>query len=827
MKKRVLFFLLAIISIGVLANPKGVLPYTVKGVLVDSITKEGEPYSTIRIALKNDIQKPVKLDVTGINGQFSESLASVGTYVISFSTVGKMTVARQFTLSETHKTVDLGTISISESTEMMKGVEVVAAKPLVKSDIDKIEYNIKDDPESQTNTMLEMLRKVPLVTVDGEDKIQVNGSSKFAVHVNNKPNSMLTKNPSDILKNMPASSIKKIEVITDPGAKYDAEGISGILNIITDDNSNMQGYNVTLRANASNLRSGSSAYGTVQVGKFTVTGNYSINYNKSGDESSHSERETFNNDTYKYLTNDIKYKAHGHFQYGEMEGSYEVDSLNLISFSAGLWSYNFKNNSTGSTLMRNNLLDDIYSFNSISGGKDYLTNLDLGFDYQRSFRSNKEKMFTFSYRLSHNPNENDKYSYYEGIEDYPYTLRDLKYNTNNKSDEHTFQLDYTTPLGKIHTVSTGVKYILRLNNSTTDNYYDNKDNKGFVYDETGSTDFNQHYDILAAYGEYKLKYKKYSAKAGLRYEYSMMGINYHKGSITDFNTHFNDLVPSVSFGWKFNDSQNINLSYNMRISRPDIYYLNPYVNKYDPTNISYGNPDLNSEKSHSFNLKFGSFTPKFSFNLNMSYRFINNSIEQYTFMQKDDSGNSVQYTTFNNIGKYKSWGLSAYINWSMTKTTRFNANLGGRYSDYKSELMNLANSGWSGNFWGGIQQTLPGKIRLNLNGGGSTKSISLQGNYSGYYYYSFSVNRSFMKEDRLNISAYIRNPFNHYLNFNSKTVTTDFMTNSSDKDPMRRFGVSVSYRIGKLQARVKKAERSIENDDVKSGSGQSSQGVKQ
>ena len=84
-----------------------------------------------------------------------------------------------------------------------------------------------------------------------------------------------------------------------------------------------------------------------------------------------------------------------------------------------------------------------------------------------------------------------------------------------------------------------------------------------------------------------------------------------------------------------------------------------------------------------------------------------------------------------------------------------------------------------------------------------------------------------MKEDRLNISAYIRNPFNHYLNFNSKTVTTDFMTNSSDKDPMRRFGVSVSYRIGKLQARVKKAERSIENDDVKSGSGQSSQGVKQ
>ena len=827
MKKRALFFLLAIVSIGVLANPKGMLPYIVKGVLVDSITKEGEPYSTIRIALKSDIQKPVKLDVTGIHGQFSESLASPGIYVVSFSTIGKVTVARQFTLSDTHKTVDLGTILISESTEMMKGVEVVAAKPLVKSDIDKIEYNIKDDPESQTNTMLEMLRKVPLVTVDGEDKIQVNGSSKFAVHVNNKPNSMLTKNPSDILKNMPASSIKKIEVITDPGAKYDAEGISGILNIITDDNSKMQGYNVTLRANAGNLRSGSSAYGTVQVGKFTVTGNYSINYNKNEEEYSHSKRETFNNDTYKYLTTDSRYSGHGHFQYGEMEGSYEVDSLNLISFSAGLWGYNFKNNSQGNTIMTNNQLENIYSFNNIGGGKNNRTNLDLGFDYQRSFHNNKDKMFTFSYRLSHNPSENDNYSYYKDIENYPYTLRDLKFNTDNKSDEHTFQLDFTTPLGKIHTVSTGIKYILRLNNSVTDNYYDNKDSKGFVYDEIGSTDFKQHYDILAAYGEYKLKYKKYSAKAGLRYEYSMMGINYQKGNITDFDTNFNDLVPSASFGWKLNDSQNINFSYNMRISRPNIYYLNPYINKYNPTNISYGNPNLDSEKAHSFNLKFGSFTPKFSLNLNMSYRFINNSIEQYTFMQKDESGNSVQYTTFNNIGKYKSWALSAYINWSMTKTTRFNANLGGRYSDYKSEQMNLANSGWSGNFWGGIQQTLFEKIRLNLNGGGSTKGVSLQGNYSGYYYYSLNINRSFMKEDRLNVSAYVRNPFNHYLNFNNKTKTTDFMTTSHDKESMRSFGISVSYRIGKLQARVKKAERSIENDDVKSGGGQSSQGVKQ
>lgn len=824
MRKQALLLLLAIISIGALANPKGVLPYTVKGVLVDSITKEGEPYSTVRVAFKNNIQKPVKLDVTGLKGQFSESLAAPGTYVISFSTVGKATVARQFTLSDTHKTVDLGTIVISESSEMLKGVEVVAAKPLVKSDIDKIEYNIKEDPESQTNTMLEMLRKVPLVTVDGEDKIQLNGSSKFAVHVNNKPNSMLTKNPSDILKNMPANSIKKIEVITDPGAKYDAEGISGILNIVTDDGSKMQGYNVTLRATAGNTRYGSSAYGTVQIGKFTVTGNYSYEHNSNENNYSHLQRETLNNDNYKYLNSDNIYKSGGHFQYGEMEGSYEVDSLNLISFSAGLWSYNFKDTSNGTTLMRNGALANVYSFGTNGQSTNGQTNLDLGFDYQRSFRSNNEKMLTFSYRLNHNPSNSDSYSDYTDIVNYPYTLRDLKYFGNNKADEHTFQLDYTTPLGKLHTVSTRVKYILRLNNSITDNYYDNKDGKGFTYDETGSTNFDQHYDIFAAYGEYKLKVKKYSAKAGIRYEYSMMGIKYNKGDVTDFNTHFNDLVPSTSFGWKLSDSQNLNFSYNMRISRPNIYYLNPYVDKNNPTNISYGNPNLDSEKAHSFNLKYGNFSPKLSLNVTLGYRFINNSIERYTFMEKDATGNSVQYSTFSNIGKFKSWSLSTYMNWSMTKTTRFNANVSARYSDFSSDKMNLANSGWSAYFYGGIQQTLLGKIEVNLSGGASTPNISLQGKGSGYYYYSLNVNRSFLKEDRLNVSAYVQNPFKHYMTFNSNTTTNDFVSHTSFEQPMRSFGISVSYRIGKLQARVKKAERSIENDDVKSGGGQSGSG---
>lgn len=130
-------------------------------------------------------------------------------------------------------------------------MEIVIKKSLVKTDIDKIEDNIEDDPDSKTNSVIEMLRKVPMVTVDGEDNIKVNGSSAFKIYVNGKPNTMMNNNPKEVLKSMPANSIKKIEVITNPGPKYDAEGVGGILNIITV-GKGVEEYTVTFSERAGN-----------------------------------------------------------------------------------------------------------------------------------------------------------------------------------------------------------------------------------------------------------------------------------------------------------------------------------------------------------------------------------------------------------------------------------------------------------------------------------------------------------------------------------------------------------------------------------------------
>lgn len=205
----------------------------VNGVVVDSLSLEPEPMVTIRIMQQGN-ETPVALGTTDDNGVFSIDLKGQGQFTLMITAIGRNTLTRDFTVTSTKSDVNLGTLKLAESAEALEDVVVAVQRPVVKMEGDKIAYSVKDDPDSKTNTVLEMLRKVPMVTVDGEDNIQVNGSSSFQVYMNGKPSAMLSGNPKETLKAIPASIVKNIEVLTNPGAKYDAEGVGGILNIITD-----------------------------------------------------------------------------------------------------------------------------------------------------------------------------------------------------------------------------------------------------------------------------------------------------------------------------------------------------------------------------------------------------------------------------------------------------------------------------------------------------------------------------------------------------------------------------------------------------------------
>lgn len=813
--------------------------FTVKGVLLDSLTNEGEPYATIKIVKKGVPNKAVKMAVTRAQGKFQERLAvPPGDYLLTITSIGKSPVVKAFALKSTDKVVDLGTLYTSDDVNQLKGVEVVAQKPLVKVDVDKIEYNIEDDPDSKTNNVLEMLRKVPLVTVDGEDNIQVNGSSSFKVHVNGKPNTMMSNNPKEVLKSMPANAIKHIEVITSPGAKYDAEGVGGILNIVTV-GGGIEGYTANLRAGLNNSGANVGGYATVKKGKLTVSANYSFNRNSNPRGYHSAWRENYNSDTEKYLDSEGSFKNKGSFQYGSLEASYEIDTLRLLSMSFAMYGGDFDNNSDGRTVMYGaNNKDITYKYSNFGFSNNSWYSISGNVDYQRVSKRNKQRMLTLSYRLNSNPQTDDSKTVYDEIDPQSIIeqlkLKDNKADGKSNTFENTLQLDYTTPIGKIHTVETGLKYILR-NNTSDNRFYETESGKNdYQYQEARSSKYEHLNHIVSAYLGYTLRYKEFSFKPGLRYEHTEQSVDYKIGSGSDFKARFDDLVPSVSLGVKIGKMQNVRLLYDMRISRPGIWYLNPYFDDRNPMNISQGNSELKSEKTHSFDLSYSRFSAKFNINAALRHSFGNNGIEQISRLITTEGGEDIDahhhvpqgalYSTYENTAKKQETGMSLYLNWNMTSKTRFYVNGRGSYMDIRSDGRDLRNTGWTGSAYAGVQQTLPLKVRLSLNAGGSTPSVNLQGKGSGYSYYSLSLNRSFLKEDRLTVSAFCSNIFEKYRRFENTTIGENFYSKNSTKFSTRRFGISISYRLGELKAGVKKAARSIVNDDVKSGGGNASGG---
>lgn len=788
--------------------------YSVKGTLVDSLLNESEPYATVRISSAANPDEKVKLSVTDEKGRFNEKLSEPGDYVITLSSVGKNTVKRNFTLSTSKKSVDLGTIFTSEATEMLKGVEVVAQKPLVKAEIDKITYSMEDDPDSKTNTTLEMLKKVPLVTVDGEDNIQVNGSSSFKVHVNGKPNTLMSNNPKEVLRSLPANSIKSIEVITEPGAKYDAEGIGGILNIITTD-AKMQGYNVTLGGRASNQGFSGYAYGTVQVGKFTVSGNYSYNYNTQPRSYFSSGREDYTSDTNKYLNSEGSSKSNGNFQFGNLEGSYEIDTLNLITFSANMFGGNFKTNSNSENRMLNNMEELTYRYNTLNKSTSGFGNVGINFDYQHSFKT-KGEYLTVSYKYNDSPNNSESATEYMDMADVPFSLENQYFDNDAHTAEHTGQIDYVNPINDKHYIDAGMKYIYRLNASDS-KYFIQQSDGSMLQDNNMSSIFDQGQSIIATYADYQLKLKKFGFKAGVRYEHTFMDVKYDLQPERNFNAGFDDVVPTVNMSYMLGTTSTLKANYNMRINRPGIWYLNPFRDESNPTSVSYGNPDLNTEKAHIIGLTFSSFTAKFSINANLNYTFTNNGIERYSFMN-----NGILENTYENAGKKQITRLSLWMNWNPGNKTRISINASGSYSDYSSDLLDTKNYGFNGNLFGNIQQTLPWDLRLSAYGGGSTPYISLQGKGSSYYYYGLGLTRSFLKDKRLSISLSANNFFNKYNTYENNTVTDTFRSWNKNKYYNLGYAIGISWRFGELKTQVKKTSRSINNDDVKSGGGSGS-----
>ena len=782
---------------------------TVKGVLMDKTLGESEPFATIRVFKAGKKDKAVTMFLTDENGQFSKEVKVKGKFDIVFSSVGKEDLTETVELG-TQATLDMGTLYIKESENMLKGVEIVAQKPLVKMDVDKMSYNVAEDEDSKSNTVLDMLRKVPMVTVDGQDNITVNGSSSFKVYVDGMPNVMFSSNPSMVFKSMPASAVKSIEVMTNPGAKYDAEGAAGVLNIVMNKQNpqaaqSLNGYNGTLRASAGNKSVSGSAFISGQQGKLSYSANVMTNYATPGTTKTEMEMTQAGQTGFTQLTtseNDVKIP----FTMGSLTLGYQLDSMSVINATASVNSLTMKSNGLSTTTMGGGLYGNGYGYNTTTDMKNSRTSFSGSLDYQRFFNKEHTQSLALTYQLDYSPATTKMNSDFNmPTASQLLDLTDRYSDNREKTTSHILQLDYTMPLGKGQNLGFGGK--LQLHDATSDAKYYLQD----VYDLSSSMDYEYKNSILAGYGEYSGNWNRLGAKAGLRYEYTWQDVEYHLGNGNDFSTSYGSLVPTASLQYNLSQGSNLGLTYNMRISRPGISYLNPYVDKSNPTALTYGNPNLDVEKAHNISLVYNLFTPKLMLNLNLHHNFVDNAISQYSFYDSDNLLN----TTYGNVVKSHQTGMNAYVNYLLTKDTRLFMNGGLNYTDLRSDALAQQNSGWTANAMIGLQQTLPWDLKLSAFAITSTKSYSLQGWNGGFNLVTASLSKSVLK-DKLTLSVMGMTGLNKGGNIQIESYGkgSDFTTHSLTKVPLYGFTFTVSYNFGNSKQQAKQHVSRIQNDYI-------------
>lgn len=783
---------------------------TVKGVLMDETLGESEPFATVRVFKAGKTDKPVAMFLTDEDGKFSQEVKGKGKFDIVFSSIGKEELKQTVTLGQENP-LDLGTLYMKENATMLKGVEIVAQKPLVKMEVDKMSYNVAEDEDSKSNTVLDMLRKVPMVTVDGQDNITVNGSSSFKVYVDGMPNVMFSSNPSMVFKSMPATAVKSIEVITNPGAKYDAEGASGVLNIVMNKMDmatggsapSLNGYNGTVRASAGNKQLGASAFLNGQQGKFSYSANVMTSYNKPGNTTTEMEQTQIGQGgTSQLMTSDNNVKTP--FTMGSLSLGYQFDDMNALNFTAQVNSMSMKSTGTSLTTMGGSAYGESFSYGSTTDMKNSRTSFSGSLDYQHFFNKEHTQSLGFTYQLNYSPAKTESTNNFGTTSDY-IDLTDRYSENKDKTLNHTFQLDYTMPLGIGQTLSLGGK--LQLHDATSDSKYYLEN----VYDLGSSSEYEYKNKILAGYGEYAGNFGNFGAKAGLRYEYTWQDVEYHLGNGDDFKTSYGNLVPSASLQYNLGVGSNLGLTYNMRISRPGISYLNPYVDRSNPIAISYGNPDLDVEKNHNLSLVYNMFTSKLMVNLNLHHNFVDNAISQYSFYDSDNLLN----TTYGNVVQRHQTGLSAYVNYLLTKNTRIFLNGAVNYTDLRSDVLDQSNSGWTANAMIGLQQTLPWDLKLSAFAITSTKNYTLQGWSGGFNMLTASLTKSLLKDKlTLGVQGILGLNGGGKLNIESETRGKDFIGHTNIKVPIYGVTFTVSYTFGNSKMMTKQHTSRVQSDFI-------------
>jgi outer membrane receptor protein involved in Fe transport len=779
--------------------------FQVKGIVTDSAGQKNIEFATISIL--DQEQKVVALTYSDENGIFKSGDISSGKYFINLSFVGYRQKNLPFQVSPDKPVFDFGSILLIPDVNQLQTVTVTGTRQLVEQQPGMLIYNAEKDMSNNGGTAADVLRKAPILNVDAAGNVSMRGSSNLRILINGKYSGQMARSPGDALNMMPAGSIKSVEVITSPSARYDAEGAAGVINIIT--KKGQQNVSGTLELVGGNLEQAINPRLSVNRDKWNINSTLHIHRFRNKELSSLERTSLENGHNAGRLVQEITKDNTNPHSSGDIQVEYTPDSLNLFNFSVNGWLGRWPDNSSqlNRRFSANGTLLEEYRQSATTHAPSKGFDLNLG--YTHKFKKPGEELYLMA---QHNRSTDD--FNYNSVQNGP--ERNILYRETNdnrtNNNEWTLQSDYILPLSKSgqHALESGLKAILR--NGGTD--YDVQESAAgrpdvLVPSASRTDQFDYRQDVVAAYMQFKLKWKNgWAVHAGARVEGTFLEGKQIRQN-TSFKNEFWNFVPSATLFRKLNANNNLTLSYTKRISRPSLWDLNPNANSQDQNNITVGNPGLRPEEVNQTEFTYALQTENDVFlNFSLFTRKTNNSIESVVAI--GESG--IATTSKQNLASNTQHGLNFSTSLAILPGWKLNSNANVRYAKYQSGALDIRNDGiaWGMNI--NSSWKLPKNYSVQVYGDYDARSVTLQGYESSWLYYSFSAKKE-IPSKKLTVSLTTVSPFGQYISRTDVVRATDFNSTIRNRYMMRSVRLSLNWEFG---GSIKGPEsRKISNDDLK------------
>jgi len=781
---------------------------TVSGKIIEAETNQPLEYATISFFSKAE-NKIIGGGITDLQGEFKIK-TTPGVYDIyieyfSFKGITKLDI-------NLNQDTNFGNLKMKADLQALDAVDIIAEKTTVEIKLDKKIYNVGKDLTVRGGSVSDVLDNVPSVSVDTEGNVALRGNENVRILINGKPSGLVGLNSTDALRQLPADAIEKVEIITSPSARYDAEGTAGILNIILR-RSKILGLNGAIIINTGYPdqlgASGNINYRTGNVNIFNNSGySYVKNPGSSGVES-----EFFNTeyDENGILIQDLpntfrnEYRTFERIRNGFNSNTgieWYIDPTTSLTTAFLVR----KSDNTNESFNRAKTLDLTGAVISESVRYDPETETDqtkqFSINFDKQFHGNSEHRLTFDFQVENSSEDEGSIIYNDGI-------AAERVRTIEEQNRILIQSDFTLPISE--TTRFEIGYNGRFSSNNTDFSLEFLEEDAFVLDTDVSNNLNYKEDVNAIYTQYGSKLKdKFSFLLGLRMEATDVTIK--QLSSNDYsNSNYIGLFPTINLGYEFSETQNLTIGYSRRISRPRSRYLNPFPSRSSAANIFQGNPNITPSYSNGVDIGYLNTFDKLTFNASFYY---NHATDVFTYISEDTgeevviNGEIVPVIRRGpiNLAEDDRLGFEFTLTYSPLEKWNINTNFNLYRSAIKGNYNGLSydseNLGWFVRL--NNKYTLPGNIEWQTRLSYSGPRIDAVNKREGV----FSSNMAFSK-DLFNEKASISLNINDLLNTqrrNLESTTPTFYSNGYYRWRVRSFSLSFTYRFNQRKKRPEQGQ---------------------